>query len=112
MKTIEITDENFEQIVLTSNKTVLVDFSAEWCGPCKIMGPVVEMLADQLQEIAIVGKLDVDLNPKVTAKYTVRNMPTFLIFKDGNVADRVIGAMPGKVLDERVRSVAKQLRKD
>ena len=107
MKTIEITDGNFDSLVLQSNKTVLVDFSAEWCGPCKVMTPVVNLLATQLKDIAVVGKLDVDSNPETTARYGVRNMPTFLIFKNGEVVDRVIGAVPLSVLEQKVQAVLK-----
>ena len=110
MKTIDITDENFEQVVLKEKKTVLVDFSAEWCCPCKLMAPVVSLLADELQHVAAVGKLDVDANPIITARYGVRNMPTFLIFRDGEVVDRVIGAVPGKVLEQRVLAVKNGMR--
>ena len=105
MKPIELTDENFNDIVLTSDKPVLVDFTAEWCGPCKVMGPVVELLTDELKGVAIVGKLDVDTNPAITAKYSVRNMPSFLIFKEGELVDRVVGAVPRKVLEQKVMSV-------
>ena len=107
MKTIEITDNNFEEIVLTSDKPVLVDFSAEWCGPCKLMTPVINQLAEKLRDVAMIAKLDVDANPKTTARYGVRNMPTFLMFKDGQVVDRVIGAVPGSVLEQKVELLSK-----
>ena len=107
MKTLEITDDNFEEIVLKSDKTVLVDFSAEWCGPCKLMTPVVNLLADKLRDVAIVGKLDVDTNPNKTARYRIRNMPTFLLFRNGELSDRVIGAVPGSLLEEKVHALAK-----
>lgn len=106
MKTINIDDRTFDQIISNTDKTVLVDFSAEWCGPCKTMTPVVNQLAEKLQHIAIVGKLDVDTNPETTARYGVRNMPTFLIFKNGELADRVIGAVPGRVLEEKLLAVS------
>jgi thioredoxin 1 len=102
MKIIEVTDENFEQVISTSGKTVLVDFSAEWCAPCRAMAPVLELVADAVNGRAIVGKLDVDANPQTTAKYGVRNLPTFLIFKDGNLVDRIIGAVPNSILEQKV----------
>lgn len=105
MKAIELTDANFEDIVLASDKPVLVDFTAEWCGPCKVMKPVVELVADQFEGVAIIGKLDVDTNPAITAKYSVRNMPSFLIFNKGEVVDRVIGAVPKSLLEQRMMSV-------
>ena len=109
METIEITDGNFDSVVLQSKKTALVDFSAEWCGPCKVMTPLVNLLAAQFKDIAVVGKLDVDSNPETTARYGVRNMPTFLIFKNGEVADRVIGAVPLSVLEQKVQAALKSL---
>lgn len=109
MKTIEITDDNFEDIVLKSDNPVLVDFSAEWCGPCKLMTPVINQLADKLRGVAVIGKLDVDTNPTITARYGVRNMPTFLMFKQGQVADRVIGAVPGSVLEQKVEQLSKRV---
>jgi thioredoxin 1 len=105
MNAIDITDENFNQLVLTSGKVALVDFSAEWCPPCKAMKPVLEILASDLNGKAIVGKLDVDTNPEVTAKYGVRNLPTFLFFKDGNLIDRVVGAVPKSVLEQKVSAL-------
>lgn len=104
MKPIDITDANFEALVLRSNKTVLVDFTAEWCGPCKTMTPVVDLLASQLGDNAVIGKLDVDTNPEITAKYGVRNMPTFMMFKNGIAVDRIIGAVPLSVLHDRVQA--------
>src|SRR5688572_9345836 len=109
MKTIEINDDNFEDIALKSDKPVLVDFSAEWCGPCKLMTPVINQLADKLRDVVIIAKLDVDTNPKTTARYGVRNMPTFLMFKNGQVVDRVIGAVPGSVLEQKVELLSKTL---
>ncbi len=105
MNAIDITDENFNQLVLTSGKVALVDFGAEWCPPCKAMKPVLEILASDLNGKAIVGKLDVDTNPEVTAKYGVRNLPTFLFFKDGNLIDRVVGAVPKSVLEQKVSAL-------
>jgi thioredoxin 1 len=107
MKIIEITDDNFEDIVLKANKAVLVDFSAEWCGPWKLMTPVVNLLAEKLEDVAIIGKLDVDSNPNTTARYGVRNMPTFLMFRNGELSDRVVGAVPGSLLEQKVHALSR-----
>jgi thioredoxin 1 len=105
MKAIDVTDENFELFVANSGKTVLVDFGAEWCPPCKAMGPVLELVAKEFEGKALVGKLDVDTNPQTTARYGVRNLPTFLFFKDGNLVDRIVGAVPKSALEQRVTSL-------
>ncbi|GCC51384.1 thioredoxin [Chryseotalea sanaruensis] len=100
-KAIEINDSNFEQFV-NSDKPVLVDFWAEWCGPCKMIGPVVEELAGEYEGKAIVGKLNVDENPTMTAKFGVRSIPTLLVFKNGQVVDKQVGAVPKSVLAQKL----------
>jgi len=104
MKAIDVTDENINTI-LASQKPLLLDFSAEWCGPCKMMSPVVELIANDLDGKAIVGKLDIDQNPNTAARFGVRNFPTFLFFKDGKLVDRVIGAVPKSVLEQKAKSL-------
>ena len=89
---IEITDANFEELVLNSDKPVLVDFWAEWCGPCRMVGPVVEQLADEYEGKAVIGKVDVDSNSAITSKYGIRNIPTILFFKGGEQVDKHVGA--------------------
>lgn len=96
-KPIEITDSNFEEI-LNSEKPVMVDFWAEWCGPCKMVGPLVEEMAGEYDGKAVIAKVDVDNNPNVSAKYGIRSIPTMLFFKDGEIVDRQIGAVPKNVL--------------
>jgi thioredoxin 1 len=100
-KAIEINDSNFEQFV-NSDKPVLVDFWAEWCGPCKMIGPVVEELAGEYEGKAVVGKLNVDENPTMTAKFGVRSIPTLLVFKNGQVVDKQVGAVPKSVLAQKL----------
>ncbi|OGU75148.1 MAG: thioredoxin [Ignavibacteria bacterium RBG_16_34_14] len=94
MKPITLTDDNFEQEVIKSDKPVLIDFWAVWCGPCKIIAPVVEELANEYEGKAKIGKLDVDENQQTSIKYGVRSIPTLLIFKNGKVKDTIIGAVP------------------
>lgn len=102
-KTLEITDKNFNDII-SKNKTVLVDFWAEWCGPCRIIGPVIEELANEYEGKAIIGKLDVDSNQESSVKYEVRSIPTIITFKDGEIVDRQVGAVPKETLKNVVDS--------
>lgn len=98
---LEFTDSNFEELVLKSDKPVMVDFWAEWCGPCRMVGPVVEELGKEYDGKAVVGKLNVDTNPGISMKYGIRSIPTILFFKNGEVVDRSVGAVPkGQLLQK------------
>jgi thioredoxin 1 len=102
MKPIEVTDSNFENEVLKAETPVLVDFWAEWCGPCKMIAPVVVEIAQDYQGKIKVAKLDVDSNSQTAMKYGIRSIPTLLVFKDGQVVDQIIGAVPKRHLIEKV----------
>ena len=101
---VEITDGNFESVVKNSDKLVLVDFWAEWCGPCRMVGPIVEELAKEYDGKAVVGKLNVDNNPNVSMEFGVRNIPTILFFKNGKVVDKQVGAAPKAQLAAKLQA--------
>jgi thioredoxin 1 len=100
-----LTDANFGEIVLKADKPVVVDFWAEWCGPCRVIGPIVNEIAEDYHDKVIVGKLDVDANPEVSFTYGIRNIPTILFFKNGQVADKQVGAVPKGVLVNKVEAL-------
>lgn len=102
---VELSDENFDEIVLKADKPVIVDFWAEWCGPCKVIGPIISEIGEDYKDKIIVGKMDVDSNPSTPAKYGIRNIPTVLFFKDGTVADKQVGAVPKASLVNKVETL-------
>ena len=102
MKPFTFTDDNFENEALKSDIPVVVDFWAEWCGPCRMIAPIIEELTDEFNGKVKVGKLDVDQNPQVAIKYGVRSIPTVLFFKGGEVVNSVIGAVPKTVFNEKM----------
>jgi len=101
---IEITDANFQELVIKSDKPVMLDFWAEWCGPCRMVGPFVEELSKEYEGKAVVGKLNVDNNPGVSAELGIRNIPTILFFKGGKIVDKQVGAVPKTVLEGKLKS--------
>lgn len=101
----QFTDQNFEQEVLKSDKPVLVDFWAAWCGPCQMMGPIIEELAQETKEKYKIGKLNVDENRETAAKYGVMSIPTLIIFKNGEVAKQLVGVQAKESLKEELDKV-------
>ena len=101
---LEITDENFQEVVLNSDRPVLVDFWATWCGPCRTVGPIVDELATELAGRAVVGKVNVDSNSDTPLTYEIRSIPTLLIFKNGEIVDKLVGAVPKSQLLEKLEA--------
>ncbi len=99
---LEITDTTFEEVVLNSDKPVVVDFWAAWCGPCRMVGPIIDELATEYEGKAVVGKVDVDNHQQFAAKYGVRNIPTVLVFKGGEIVNRQVGVAPKNVYAEAI----------
>jgi thioredoxin 1 len=101
---VELTDGNFQELVLNSDKPVLVDFWATWCGPCRMLGPIVEELHNDYEGKAVVGKVDVDNNQQIAMQYGIRNIPTVLIFKNGEVVDKFVGVAPKASIAEKLEA--------
>jgi thioredoxin 1 len=102
-KAIEINDTNFKDLI-QSDKPVLVDFWAEWCGPCKMIGPVVEEIAGEYEGQAIIGKMDVDANSVTPSEFGIRSIPTLMIFKNGEMVDKIVGAVPKHILTQKLEA--------
>lgn len=100
---LEITDNSFDE-VLNSDKPVLVDFWAAWCAPCRMLAPIIEEVADDFEGRALVGKVDVDNNQEVSSKYGIRSIPTVLIFKNGEVVDKIVGVVPKEQITEKLQA--------
>lgn len=102
---LELTDSNFDEVVLKSDKPVLVDFWAEWCGPCRMVAPIVAELANDYEGRAVIGKMDVDNSPQTAVKYGIRNIPTILFFKNGEIVDKQVGAVPKTILASKLDAI-------
>ena len=99
-----VTDENFNEI-MNEGKPVVLDFWAEWCGPCRMLGPIIDELATDYEGRVIIGKVDVDNNDEITAQFGIRNIPTVLFFKDGQIVDKLVGASPKAVFVEKIEQM-------
>ena len=102
---LEVKDSNFEELIINADKPAMVDFWAEWCGPCRMISPIVAELAEEMEGKAIISKLNVDENPDVCSKYGIRNIPTILFFKNGEVVDKQVGATQKNVLAEKLNAL-------
>ena len=101
----KFTKENFQEEVLDAKQPVLVDMFATWCGPCKMMSPVIEELAEEYEGQVKVGKVDIVADSELAAQYGIMSVPTFLVFKDGQISDKIIGAVPKEILKEAIDKV-------
>ena len=101
---LEFTEANFDELAMNSDKAVMVDFWAEWCGPCRMVGPHVDALSTEYDGKAVVGKVNVDHNPSIAAKFGVRNIPTIIFLKNGEVVDKVVGAQSKEALAEKLKA--------
>lgn len=101
---LQITDANIEE-VLKTDQLVIIDFWAEWCGPCKMVGPIIEQISEEYKERVTVGKLDVDNNDDTTSKYGIRNIPTILFIKNGEVVDKIVGAGPKNMFTDKIEKL-------
>jgi len=102
---IEINDKNFQQLVVESGKPAMLDFWAEWCGPCRMIAPIVEELSEEYGENIVIGKVNVDNCPEITGKFGIRSIPTLLFFKNGEVVDKQLGAVSRNAIEEKLRQL-------
>lgn len=102
---VEVNDQNFEDVILKAGKPAIVDFWAEWCGPCRVIGPLVEQIAEEYGDQIVVGKLDVESSSQVPGQYGIRNIPTVLFFKDGELKDKQVGAVPKEKIVEKLQKL-------
>lgn len=102
---LEINDSNFEELVINSGKPAVVDFSAEWCGPCRAVAPIIDELSAEFEGRVVVGKVDVDENPVITARFGIRNIPTVLFLKNGELVDKVVGSASRNVFTDKTNAL-------
>lgn len=102
---VEITDANFDELVIKSSQPVIVDFWAEWCGPCRMIGPIIEEMATEYSGKAVIGKVDVDSNSGISSQFNVRSIPTILFIKNGEVVDKSVGAVPKATLVAKLEAL-------
>jgi thioredoxin 1 len=102
---VELTDSNFAELAMNSDKPVMIDFWAEWCGPCRMVAPIVEEMSHDYDGRALIGKVNVDENPDISAKFGIRNIPTILFLKNGQVVDKSVGAVPKNVLTDKIEAL-------
>ncbi|MCK9324890.1 MAG: thioredoxin [Bacteroidales bacterium] len=105
--TLELTDSNFQEMIVQSDKPAVVDFWAEWCGPCRMITPIVKELSQEYDGRVVIGKVDVDNNPGISATYGIRNIPTLLFFKNGVVVDKQVGVVPKGALVQKIEALLK-----
>jgi thioredoxin 1 len=102
---VEITDANFDELVLKSTQPVIVDFWAEWCGPCRMIGPIIDEMSNEYNGKAVIGKVDVDSNSGISSQFNVRSIPTILFIKNGEVVDKSVGAVPKATLVAKLEAL-------
>lgn len=102
---VEVTDANFDETVMNTDKPAIVDFWAEWCGPCRMVTPILEEISNDYDDKVVVTKCDVDSNPGTAAKFGIRNIPTVLYFKDGKMVDKQVGAAPRNVFESKLKAL-------
>jgi len=102
---LEITDANFDELVMNADKPVMIDFWAAWCGPCRMIAPIVEEMSTEYEGKAVIGKVDVDSNPNVAMKYGIRNIPTVLFVKNGEQVDKQVGAAPKQAFKSKLDAI-------
>lgn len=105
MAAITLTDQNFEQVVMSTDKPVVIDFWAEWCGPCRMISPIIAEMAEEYKDRAVVCKLDVDSNPQTAMRFKIRNIPTVLFVKKGEIVDKQVGAVPKAMLVKKLEAL-------
>lgn len=102
---VELTDANFDEIALGSDKPIMIDFWAEWCGPCRMVAPIVEEISNEYGDKAVIAKVNVDENPNISMKFGIRNIPTIVFIKNGELVDKSVGAVPKNVLTEKLDNI-------